>query len=1060
MINPAVIEAALQQVRDEQSFIQTLLVDTLHWDLPEGADRVSDLGYAWTPQDLNAPDLSKKLVASTVHQIVLPTGPWAVFLLEFKNPDAFNRGRGLTGPLRKVLRGLLEKLRRDPSLPAFKRENLLFICTHRFTHYRFAHFKQPFETSRTSPLAMFGWNPDEPARTACEMNLPHLEWPANDADADWAAHWTAAFDVERVTKRFYTDYKAAFELAEQAIGKKNKLTPDELRLFTQTLFNRLMFVRFLERKGWLEFGNHSDYLQALHEAGGIGKQSLYQTRLRPLFFDALAKPLTERPAGTDKRVGRVPFLNGGLFELKPLDEKVTDVPDAVFAKLLAPAGQASGGGGTSGGGGASGPGLFYRYHFTIQESTPLDVEVAVDPEMLGKVFEELVTGRHESGSYYTPRPVVAFMCREALKGCLAHRTSAPADALEALVDDHEVLTTLTTQHADEIRATLDRLKAVDPACGSGAYLLGLLHELLSVYQLLYNQRLTQDARSSYDLKLRIISHNLYGVDIDPFATNIAMLRLWLSLSVEADQPDTPLPNLDFKIETGDALLGPDPQAVPDLFLHALHLKADLLQQLKDQYLRSHGKPKAKLKEDIFKLEADIREKLQAHLGPGVIDWRVQFAEVFAPSKVESYTYDGKFGFAADAGPQTAFKAAEAYEKGGFDIVLANPPYVRKEKINPEVKPILRSNFSDAITGRSDLYCSFYARAVQLLCPGGVQVFVCSSAWLDAEYGGVLQHFLLQNGLLKAVYDSAVEKQFSTANVNTVITIFQKQAPSLPRDVDARFVLLTGPFESAIVDERSQRVTSVSNQALLKAGKVGADIVGDKWGGRYLRAPAIYKKILEECATQLVFLSNAATIIGYIHDNNTGDEFPSTRVLWQVSATDVIGVDDSSDSVQTIGVKEQGNSASFAPLLFARQHGLRHLVIHVTRPVLGKEFYRITPNADWSEFNLAAQLNSTWAILQRELLGIKGFGGGALKFAARDVGLFTVIDGLEERRLSRAFNQMRSRVIGHGPKELLQSDRRELDAVIFDAMDLTDFDREAVYAAVIELQEMRSTRAAN
>ncbi len=153
----------------------------------------------------------------------------------------------------------------------------------------------------------------------------------------------------------------------------------------------------------------------------------------------------------------------------------------------------------------------------------MDIEVAVDPEMLGKVFEELVTGRHETGSYYTPRPVVSFMCREALKGYFADKTKASVEAVAALVD-HQDVGKLKETHAHEILAALDDLKAVDPACGSGAYLLGLLQEMIVLYRSLYSEKLVKDARTLYDLKLRIISQSLYGVDIDPFATNIAKLR--------------------------------------------------------------------------------------------------------------------------------------------------------------------------------------------------------------------------------------------------------------------------------------------------------------------------------------------------------------------------------------------------------------------------------------------------------------------------------------------------------------------------------------------------------
>ncbi len=164
----------------------------------------------------------------------------------------------------------------------------------------------------------------------------------------------------------------------------------------------------------------------------------------------------------------MPYLNGGLFERSDLDNQVTDLPDDVFAGILA---------------GEHAGGLFYRYNFTVEESTPLDIEVAVDPEMLGKVFEELVTGRHESGSYYTPRPVVSFMCREALKGYLsdklnvagtrrvpseggpAHGACRLQSAIAALVNRQDA-SKLKETRAREILAALDDLQAVDPACAN------------------------------------------------------------------------------------------------------------------------------------------------------------------------------------------------------------------------------------------------------------------------------------------------------------------------------------------------------------------------------------------------------------------------------------------------------------------------------------------------------------------------------------------------------------------------------------------------------------------
>jgi hypothetical protein len=317
---------------------------------------------------------------------------------------------------------------------------------------------------------------------------------------------------------------------------------------------------------------------------------------------------TVRERGSDA-YGEVPFLNGGLFEPTALDQRVQEVPYAALGGLI------------------GNQGLFYRYNFTVEESTPLDIEVAVDPEMLGKVFEELVTGRHETGSYYTPRPVVSFMCREAIKGYLASKTKASPDAIATLVDQATVAG-LTEAHGRQILEALDSLKAVDPACGSGAYLLGLLHELVAIYRLLISEKLVKDRRSLYDLKLRIISNNLYGVDIDPFATNIAMLRLWLSLEVEADEP-LPLPNLDFKSETGDSLLGPDPRAESrTLQDHAALVKADVVLRLKEQYLRAHAELRHQYRDNIEAIEREIEALLEESHGEGVINWRVHFAEVF------------------------------------------------------------------------------------------------------------------------------------------------------------------------------------------------------------------------------------------------------------------------------------------------------------------------------------------------------------------------------------------------------------------------------------------------
>ena len=388
MADPKKIENAIRRVRNQKSFIQELLIDALGWDIDQRAEEVEDISFEWSAEELRANDLDKHIVDGTIRQIRPFKGnPWGIFILEFRNPDVFATGRGMTGTLRNVLRGLVPSKKKRSSLASFRNENLLFICNHDYKHYRFAHFKTPDKNGQTAPLAAFGWGPGDPIRTLCEYNLNALEWPDGQPDAEgWVAAWSQAFDVEKVTRRFYEDYAAVFEKVEKLIGKQKELKGDDLRMFTQTLFNRLMFLRFMERKAWLTFGGHKDYLRALYAAGGYRRRSR-STRAGSARCSSRAWP--SRASSESEAYGRVPYLNGGLFERSELDKQVTDLPDEVFAGILAD---------------EHAGGLFYRYNFTVEESTPLDIEVAVDPEMLGKVFEELVTGRHETGSYYTPRP--------------------------------------------------------------------------------------------------------------------------------------------------------------------------------------------------------------------------------------------------------------------------------------------------------------------------------------------------------------------------------------------------------------------------------------------------------------------------------------------------------------------------------------------------------------------------------------------------------------------------------------------------------------------------------
>lgn len=737
------IQQAIAEVHNQQSFIKNLLTDTLGWPINLGFNTdIEDITYEWTDEELRVEGLNRDVLAGPVLQMQSleqkREQPWGIFILEFRNPDAFTTGRGLTGPLRKVLRGLC---RRKANLPAWDRENLLFICTHNYQHFRFAYFKPAKQKGQAEPLAIFGWHSGDTAlRTLCEYNLPFLVWSDNLQQPQWRD----AFSIEKVTKEFYREYAKVFETVETIIGEVNPISGNDLRLYTQMLFNRLLFLRFIEKKGWLRFKESTDYLATLYSAGGDSGQSFYRSRLCPLFFEALAVEGKQQSAA----VGEVVFLNGGLFEKTALDESVQDIPDTAFENIL---GQ---------------DGLFYRFNFTVEESTPLDIEVAVDPEMLGKVFEELVTGRHESGSYYTPRPIVSFMCKEALKAFLCEKTSAVKGALEKLVDEHEIAEGLTERHAQEILYYLDTMKACDPACGSGAYLLGLLQEIVAIRRCLQHQRLRADPAFLYKLKFGIIRRSLYGVDIDEFATNVAKLRLWLSLAVESEQAE-PLPNLDFKIETGDSVLGPCTPYITDdtaLMMDGLRQRANELVLKKDRFMVAHGDVKQTLYSEIKAEEKAIAEETATAYGEGVIAWHIHFAEVFISTRRQR-EIDSSL---ADIG---TFEVT-TYEPGGFDIVLANPPYIRQELIK-ELKPRLREIFPDTFTSTADLYTYFYARAVEMLAPSGVLSFISSNKWFRAAYGKKLRKYVAEKCRVISITDFLDSPVFESATSYPMIFIAQK-----------------------------------------------------------------------------------------------------------------------------------------------------------------------------------------------------------------------------------------------------------------------------------------------
>ena len=296
----------------------------------------------------------------------------------------------------------------------------------------------------------------------------------------------------------------------------------------------------------------------------------------------------------------------------------------------------------------------------------------------------------------------------------------------------------------------------------------------------------------------------------------------------------PFPTSTSRSLTGDSLLGPDPspENYGDLFRHQVRTVADRLADLKDKHMRESGPGKLALKEQVESVENELREALaDSPTDPEAIDWRVQFAEVF--------------------------------NRGGFDIAIANPPYVRFQKIPTSYKKQLKPLFHEATSGQSDLFCHFYVRALQLLRLNGLHIFICSNSWLDVAYGAKLQKHILDNAHIYAIYESSLERQFSTAAINTIISVIQKTPGS--DDSETHFVAMRAPFDVALADPQKRRDVSISRVELIRAGTTGQDrtsqhrYTGDKWGAKYLRAPDIYSVVTAKAREKIIRLGDIATI---------------------------------------------------------------------------------------------------------------------------------------------------------------------------------------------------------
>lgn len=632
----------------------------------------------------------------------------------------------------------------------------------------------------------------ENAHTAQKQLLPLLlndhSNPLILKEKDGDGSVEGAFSIERVTDEFYEQYKELYlKLSENAALTETleKKGIDPVR-FVKKMLGQIVFLYFLQKKGWLGVPKEQKMGQGpknflrkkfdeINESGG----NFFNDFLRYLFYDALAKEHNDEGIKYyNKRLDcKIPFLNGGLFEADYEDwDKVNlHLPNELFSN---PNEKNKAGDRVTGI-----LDVFDRYNFTIREDAPLEKEVAVDPEMLGKVFENLldVTDRKSKGAFYTPREIVHYMCQESLiHYCLncdlgdeGINKIKKEDIEQFIRHGHLVLeheSTVTGKgketdsykyklpesirnHAEILDQALADIKICDPAIGSGAFPVGLLHEIVTARQVLgtyLNQSSSNNQKNhssdAYSLKRHAIQESIYGVDIDASAIDIARLRLWLSMIVDEEDYDTidALPNLDYKIVCGNSLIGMPENAMRDLKVE------EELEKLKEQFFHETDETKKKA------LRQNINQKIRQLLDS---------AESFAGYKID---FDFKLFF-----------SEVWHQKNGFDVVIGNPPYLRIQGIrkeNPAFADLLVKLY-DSATGSFDLYVCFTEKGLSLTHFNGLLNFIMPVKWTNSAFGKGLRKVMKQNKAAQKIISFSAHQVFN-ASTYTGIQFFRKRSKEL------------------------------------------------------------------------------------------------------------------------------------------------------------------------------------------------------------------------------------------------------------------------------------------
>jgi type I restriction-modification system DNA methylase subunit len=564
-----------------------------------------------------------------------------------------------------------------------------------------------------------------------------------------------ALELTAVNKRFYEGVADAFtvlvqHLDSQAYEKK------EAQLFSSRLLGRLIFIWFLRKKNII----HES--MGYFEPAGLSDDTYYQEKLKPLFFDTLNTAIEDR-SHTDHVT---PYLNGGLFEAHENDwiDQIVPFPKNWFQELF---------------------NHFNRFNFTTDESTPEYEQVAIDPEMLGRVFENLLASvvpetsnaasdRKNKGAFYTPREIVSFMTKESLIQYLKTKINNEKFhfGIDQLIDlndakfleqkstgDLQLWGNASKEVQSKIISALDSIKVLDPACGSGAFPIGMMQLLAQTYERIQaffvpevrSHRLAQGTErfDSYQTKLHIIQSSLFGSDIEPMAIEIARLRTWLSLVIEDMNKVEPLPNLDFNFVCANSLIPLENEEQISIFDDTDY--EERLSELREEFFSTHDiNTKLKLKQRFIDL---YDEKLHSSENSKRIN-QLRTWNPFVASE-----------------PADFFDAKVMFDLDKFSIVIGNPPYKKTEFIPKAELKTLKEIYGYT----SDYYIYFSHRAFQLTEFGGILSFITNDGFMGLKNAERLRLLLLNNNLISI---TGCPLESFTASIYTAIFIISKTQSEL------------------------------------------------------------------------------------------------------------------------------------------------------------------------------------------------------------------------------------------------------------------------------------------